>query len=180
MDRAGVGDPTYHYARAALARALRPRLIVEFGTFLGVSTLTMLQNSPDDARIVTIDLPTHASPAGLTGTDLALARVRCGEAFAMHPRRSAITQLRIDSRELCLVDYAPDGADLIFVDGGHTTDILRADTENALRVIRPGGIIVWDDYWWFYPDVVRYLDHLSTHLDFRRIEDTNLVVHRHI
>jgi predicted O-methyltransferase YrrM len=181
-DRAGVGDPAYHYALAALARALRPRVIVEFGTFLGVSTVTMLLNSPEDARIVTIDLPTHANPAGLTGTDLGLARVardRCGEAFATHPRRSAVTQLRIDSRELALVEYVPYGADLIFVDGGHTTEILHADTENALRAIRPGGVIVWDDYCWFYPEVVRYLDDLSRHLDLRRIEDTNLVVHRH-
>ena len=37
-------------------------------------------------------------------------------------------------------------AGLIFVDGGHDEDTCRHDTALALRLVAPGGVIVWDDY----------------------------------
>jgi hypothetical protein len=77
-----------------------------------------------------------------------------------------------------LDDYlGADLVDLVYVDGGHSFEICERDSENALSVIAPNGPILWDDYWWFYPDVVRYLDSLSERLELVRIEDTNLVVY---
>ena len=36
--------------------------------------------------------------------------------------------------------------DLIFIDGNHSYVGVKADTENAIRVLKEGGIIVWHDY----------------------------------
>ena len=67
-------------------------------------------------------------------------------------------------------------ADFVFIDGGHTYELVKRDTENALSIIAKGGMIVWDDYWWFCPGVVSYLNELSRRLFLRRIDGTNLVV----
>jgi predicted O-methyltransferase YrrM len=143
---------------------------------LGIGALTFAQNAPN-AIVYTIDLPDDtAAPTNLNETDKNLvsrSRNRIGEAFAGHPN---IRQIRADSQSLLLKEITA-AADLIFVDGGHSHEIVKADTENALEVVNKGGAIVWDDYWWFYPDVVRYLNELD--LPLRRVEHTNLVIYRH-
>ena len=35
---------------------------------------------------------------------------------------------------------------MVIVDGGHSYEVAKSDTQNALRLVRNGGIIVWDDY----------------------------------
>jgi len=68
--------------------------------------------------------------------------------------------------------------DLVLIDGGHSSSIVRADTENALRLLDPQGVVLWDDYFYLYPDVVSYLDSLAA--EGRRmvsIKGTNLVVY---
>ena len=66
---------------------------------------------------------------------------------------------------------------LIFVDGGHSTPCITADTENAFRVLASDGTIVWDDYFHLYPDVVRFLDDLADRLPLHVIAGTNYVIY---
>ena len=37
-------------------------------------------------------------------------------------------------------------ADFCFIDGGHSYECIKADTENSLRILSSNGAIVWDDY----------------------------------
>ena len=46
---------------------------------------------------------------------------------------------------------------LVFVDGCHAYDFVHQDTANALRYLRPGGLIVWHDYG-MLKDVSRVVD----------------------
>ena len=46
----------------------------------------------------------------------------------------------------------------MLVDAGHEYEFVKADTETALRLIRPGGTILWDDYDPGWPGVVRAVD----------------------
>ena len=39
-------------------------------------------------------------------------------------------------------------ADLVFVDADHTYEFAKRDTETALKLIKPGGTILWHDYSW--------------------------------
>ena len=36
--------------------------------------------------------------------------------------------------------------DLAFIDGAHTDDYVRNDTEKIARMMRPGGLVFWHDY----------------------------------
>ncbi len=48
------------------------------------------------------------------------------------------------SHELVSSDLSP--CDAVFIDGDHSRKGVLNDTELALQVIRPGGIVMWHDY----------------------------------
>jgi hypothetical protein len=179
----GVGNATYYHALGSITRGVDPTSVLEFGTYLGVGTLTMALNSDADCRIVTVDLPddplvseTHRLSAG--DVELIARRSgRVGEAFLESSTRERITQVRADS-----LSWRPDDSfgpiDLVLIDSGHSAPIVRADTENAFRLLSPTGTILWDDYFYLYPDVVEYLDGLAD--EGRRLHvvgGTNLVIY---
>lgn len=182
-DLCGVGNATYYHALASLARAIRPSSVLEIGTYLGVGTMTIALNAPDDCRIVTVDLPddpTMDDAHDLSRGDLELIarrRARVGEAFLRSPMKDRITQIRADS-----LTWEPDESlrpvDMVLIDGGHSGPIVRADTDNAFKLVAPTGTIIWDDYFYLYPGIVSYLDELvdgGRHLHV--IRGTNLVVY---
>ena len=61
-------------------------------------------------------------------------------------------------------DFAPyrDQMDLVYVDGSHSPDYVVSDTRNAMEMLRPGGVLVWDDYGSVRSEygVTRYLEGL--------------------
>jgi Predicted O-methyltransferase len=117
---------------AAICRHKRPRRVFEFGTNTGSSTLVMAINTTDQTEILTLDLDRSET---------------VGSAYRNTEHNSKIRQLYGDSKTF---DYAPflGGVDLIFIDADHTYDGVKADTETAFELLRPGGVIVWDDYRW--------------------------------
>ena len=46
-----------------------------------------------------------------------------------------------------------DAFDLIYVDGSHRAEDVRKDAENGFPLLREGGLMVFDDFFWqFYPN----------------------------
>jgi hypothetical protein len=47
-------------------------------------------------------------------------------------------------------DYTPflGSVDFVLVDANHSYDCVKSDSEKAFELLRPGGVIVWDDYRW--------------------------------
>jgi predicted O-methyltransferase YrrM len=135
-------DPIEQYYLGAIAQVRRPQKIFEIGTFDGATSLFLARVVPD-ARIYTLDLPQE----DLADKKLALGRAhaRAASRFGSTAEADRITQLYGDSREF---DFSPyyDKIDLVIVDGSHEADCVIPDTENALRMVAPGGMVVWDDY----------------------------------
>jgi predicted O-methyltransferase YrrM len=174
-----MGGTVGYFVIGSVARAKQPKTVVEFGTYLGVGTLTLAMNAPRDSRIFTIDLPEdfQSQDQAADRKFVESSRHRVGERFLCQPDfADRITQLRADSRTLRLADHVKS-ADLILIDGGHTYEIVKADTGNAMSVLAPDGVILWDDYAIFWEDhVVRYVDSLiEGGLKLRRIAGTGMV-----
>lgn len=159
-----------------LAKSRRPRLILEIGTFQGFTTLLLAQNTPPDTRLVTVDLPSGPTATVYQTTEPGLlahrgARTDLWEAFAV---RSRITQILCDSAKLSAADL-PAGIDFVLIDGSHNYDYVKSDTELALKVLVPGGIIVWDDYSVQKPGVFMYLNELAAVHSLHHVAETDLV-----
>jgi hypothetical protein len=57
-----------------------------------------------------------------------------------------VCQIYADSRRWDTSQY-PDGFfDSVFIDGGHTPDVVRADTATAMRLLCRGGMLIWHDF----------------------------------
>lgn len=162
----------------AITRHVQPRNILEIGTFDGNTALNFAANSPPDARIVTVDLPPDWRgeleldvPAPLLNvTD----RRTVGSQVLKTEYAAKIRQVYGDSAK---IDWSALGGpfDLIFIDGCHAYSYVKADTDNALRQIRPGGLIIWHDYG-MLDDVSRAVDERANELSIVPIAGTRLAV----
>jgi FkbM family methyltransferase len=143
-----------------LYRQLRPRRHLEFGTWEGFGTVLCAQSC--DAEIWTVNLPEGERDAagaplyaaqrlpGETSAPGADAAGDAGERIGWRYRAAGygprVHQLLIDSRDFPVGDFGPGFFDTVLVDGGHTPEVVRADTELALHLVRPGGAIIWHDF----------------------------------
>lgn len=170
-------DPAEVLVLSAMVRLLEPRKILEIGTYDGNTTLNLAANSPSDARIFTLDLPADwrgdfALEVPGIQNNAAVGDIT-GIQFRDSPLRDKITQLFDDSACFDWDRFAP--FDLVFIDGAHTYDYVRSDTRNALRVLRPGGTLVWHDYG-MLEDVSRLVDETAAHIRVHAIQGTRLAV----
>ena len=67
--------------------------------------------------------------------------------------------------------------DLVLVDGCHHYDFVLKDTQNALKMVSPDGVVVWDDYAGYAPGVVKTVNEFSKKLDLIHIKGTSLVIY---
>jgi len=153
---------------AALAQGLSAITFFEIGTNRGRTSWTVAVNNPELA-VYTLDIALTASSDDVAlelGTDdrhFFRPGEACGEAFRDTPEAARITQLWGDSATF---DFSPFEAtiDLIYIDGGHSYDYVKSDTENALKVLSPTGTIVWDDYG-SHPGVYQLVNEVAPTLD---------------
>ena len=156
----------------------------EIGTFDGRTTLNVAANLPADGHVYTLDLPAtdidRTTHTIAPGDQSFIRKEQSGARFVGTAWESRITQLYGDSATF---DYSPyEGKmDLVFVDGSHSYDYVKADTATALRLLKPGGTIFWHDYgskWW--KDLTRALNELYAEdprlSQMRHIKGTALVV----
>jgi len=57
-----------------------------------------------------------------------------------------VCQVYADSREWDTSAYPDAFFDTVFIDGGHAADIVENDTALAVRLTRPGGLVIWHDF----------------------------------
>ena len=168
------------YLLASITRYLRPSTIFEIGTFSGAGTILMAEQAEPECRIYTLDLPPNVptlSLPGLRSDPPEADSARIGARFRGTKYEHQITQLYGDSATFDFAPYA-GSIDLMLVDGSHSFEYVTSDSARALKMLAPGGTILWDDCSPTYPDVVRALDRLGAQLEICRISDSRFAIHR--
>lgn len=132
-----------------LYRAFQPKRHLEFGTWEGFGARLCLQHS--EALLWTLNLPEgekdtegrslYSDASGVTD-----GGNRIGRLYREAGLASRVTQLLVDSREFDTAAFSSDFFDTVLIDGGHTADVVANDTEKALQVVRPGGLVMWHDF----------------------------------
>jgi predicted O-methyltransferase YrrM len=149
-----------------MASAASARRIFEFGTYRGQTTCGLAAVCKD-AQIYTLNLPPDDDPRYAPFIGMYIAR---------SPDRDRITQIFSDSRTFDTTPYR-ESMDYIFIDGDHSYEGVKNDTEKALQLLKPGGIIVWHDYAAKSPGVLKYLAEFSQDRPLFRIRKTCLAVY---
>lgn len=166
--------------------AKNARQIFEFGTCTGKTTYLVARNSPPDAVVTTLTLaPEQTAEYNREGGDSrkntrAALRESTFKKFlysgtAIEPK---VKQLFGDSKTFDEAPYVGQ-CDLIFVDGSHAYSYVVSDSQKALRMLRPGGLILWHDY--VGPEeegVFRGMNELAATLPLVHVEGTTFIAYR--
>ncbi|WP_253943910.1 O-methyltransferase [Nocardioides marmotae] len=116
-----------------LASVLDARAVVEIGTGTGVSGLWLLRGMRGDGVLTTVDIETEHQR---------LARQSFTEAGIASQRARTISGAALD-----VLPRLTDGHyDLVFCDGDKRE--YAAYLEEALRLLRPGGVVAFDNALW--------------------------------
>ncbi len=161
---------------AVLVQHLKPSIIFEIGTHKGRTTRLIAESVDGNARIYTLDLPQSELEKGECFSES--NRWIVGQEFLNAPCASKITQFYGDTKRF---NFSPfdRAVDLVFVDADHSYESARSDSLNAFRMIRSGGMIIWDDYHPVYgPGVMEYLHELAREVEIFRISGTRLAFYR--
>lgn len=145
---------------ALLVQLIGARRIVEVGTFTGYSAVCMAQAMPDDGRLICCDIP---------GDYNATAKRYWAEAGLAER-----IELRLAPALKTLEALAAEGLagriDLLFIDADKAN--YPAYLEHALRLVRQGGLILFDNTLWSG----RVLEESPESADTRAIQALNLAL----
>jgi len=151
----GIGASVTLTEAAALAAMIKwsnAKAVFEFGTYKGVSTTQIALNLPDDGMVYTLDLPAD-HPVAIEYSKLESSSMKI---VVPDDLSHKVKYLKADSAEFDTTPFRGK-MDLVFVDGYHSFEYVKNDTEKGLEMLRPGGIIAWHDCEPGRPEVVRYL-----------------------
>lgn len=132
----GSTDPCERLLFAQLVRFLKPRFCLEIGTFRGTTTRLLLDHLPPQAKVYTMDLPAECNPR----------RNVIGLEYRDHPRASDVIQVFGNTFDAKTWDQVPENIEFAFIDGDHSYEAVRNDSEWCYRKMDPNGVILWHDY----------------------------------
>jgi predicted O-methyltransferase YrrM len=129
--------------------ASKPCVIVEIGSFEGASACWMLDNLMKNSASTLYCIDTFAGSAEHSAEqkkDL-YERFRSNVALT---GKSAQVKAMIGRSEEALLKLAAErlGADFVYVDGSHAAADVLSDAVLAWKILKPGGLLIFDDYLW--------------------------------
>lgn len=178
----GTSD-TETWILAVLAKGARR--LFEFGTCTGKTAYLWARNQPPDGTVTTLTLAPdqHDAYQGEPNDDLVAERFAKEESrftrflYSGTDVEGRVRQLYGDSKQFDDTPYAGT-CDVVFVDGSHAHSYVVSDSAKALRMVRPGGLVLWHDYSPEAPGVFGALNELARRLPLMHIQGTTLVAFR--
>ncbi len=169
---------------ATLVKELNPQTIFEIGTYNGFTTLHLAVNSPKSCQIFTLDLPPDydVQKLGASSYDdvlvIQLSQKTINQRFyKKHPFESKITELYGNSAVFDFSDYFGK-IDIVFIDGNHSLEYLKRDTENAYKMLSDQGVIVWHDFdYIIHKEVFFYLNDLAKDYPIYSVPHTRFAIY---
>lgn len=167
-----------------IVRHLKPKNILEIGTYNGMTTLQMALNAPVECMTFTLDLPQEvAANFELSELDSLVSKYfkqKFGTGIGSYFKGRTdvnITQLLGDSATF---DFGILNTkfDLIFIDAAHDYLNKKIDSENAFKYLNENGVILWHNYNDIScPDVTKYLADISETYKLFHLRNTSLAVY---
>lgn len=131
-------------ALAAALLACQPKRVFEIGTYRGASSEMMLRLLPE-AEVISIAFVSESTGKRQFNNDE--LGVQDVGALVSPANRGRFTQLIGDSHKIDPAAFVRDHGpmDLVFIDGDHSREGVRQDTDLARAILAKGGAIAWHD-----------------------------------
>lgn len=151
---------------SAVAKHIGAKKMFEFGTYMGRTTFHLAHNNPA-GQVFTLNLPPERDPRYAP---------YMGVLFKGREEEKRITQIHTDSREFDTAPYRQQ-FDFVFVDGDHSYDLVKNDTQKAFELLKQGGVIMWHDYAPKSDGLVRFFKEFTQDRPLFRIRSTCLLAY---
>jgi len=132
----------------------KPERIIEIGCYEGQCTSYMVEKNDwsDDVKLWAVD----TWEGSMEHTDINMSEVEkrfdknIELAKKKASRKTNVTKEKMYSHQFmsAMMNGYEGKIDLIYVDGSHTAPDVLLDATLAFKLIRPGGVIVFDDWHW--------------------------------
>lgn len=170
-------------AISALIRKNKPMNLLEIGTFNGNTTLQMALNAPEGATIHTLDLPigVEETKNTLERSDLKYIRDNNQREERRYYNTTVAHKIQEHEGDSGTYDFSlftkKRPLDFAFIDGSHSYESVSSDSENVLRILGDGGIVLWHDFTRHWPGVCKYLIELDDRIPLVHIAGTRLIMY---
>ena len=162
----------------SILAADQPAEVLEIGTFMGHTTKALAENLPNGI-VHTVDLPPdfaprQDAPGGPPKDDFHLIQQRVvGREFK---GRAVEARIRQHFGDTAKIDFQEFGRPtFFFIDGSHTYEYCRQDSEKCFQLCGGTGTFLWHDVDDSHPGVVQFIQEWRRlGRDLRRIEGTSL------
>jgi hypothetical protein len=156
----------------------QPKEVLEIGTFNGHTTALMAQNL-EHSIIHTVDLPEDFSSSNDMVTNIPkddfhlIEKREVGKEYKNKPYSNRVIQHFGDS---AVWDFKEAGhPTFFFIDGSHTYEYCKSDTEKCMELSSGKGVFLWHDCDYGHEGVVRFLaEWRKNGYDVVRIQGTPL------
>lgn len=147
-----------------LIAKVTPRRILEIGSYEGRSACYLIESQlpKHDLEIHCVDTweggieHDHDAMGTVEANfdrNVEIARVKAANRLTLHKHKSS----SIDALSRLVAQGFTSAFDLIYVDGSHQAPDVLADAVLSFRLLRVGGLLIFDDYHW-NPHHVLYTD----------------------
>ena len=126
--------------------------LVELGCFLGKSAIVIGAYRREDERFVVVDLFEYTDLLGVNQRNLSESK-RSYSSLTQQAFEQNYEALRGELPEVIaglsssVTDHLPDGSvRFMHVDASHLYEAVRGDVAAAKQLLRPGGLVVFDDF----------------------------------
>lgn len=127
-------------------RDLEETRALEIGSWEGMSSLFILSMLPN-ARLISVD--TWMGADEHQGTSM-LKSIEQSFDENIRPYKHRSEKFKGTSYQFFNQFLDKESLDLIYIDGSHHTDDVIIDAVKAYQLLRVGGIMIFDDYFWTY------------------------------
>lgn len=149
-------DPSCGSLLQRMVAEAGPTLAVEVGLAFGISTLYLLEALRScGGRLIGMD-PAQFDASWRGGGLANIERAGFGDLYEFHESPSQLTLPALEARG--------EKVDLGFIDGWHTFDHALVDFFYIDRMLRPGGIVMFDDVG--YPSIRRICEFVLANRDY--------------
>lgn len=124
-----------------LVKAIKPKTILEIGTFEGRTTWHLFKNSPENSVIYTLDLPDSEVPEDISDKGLAKNKRR-----PYLPESERIKLILADSRKW--EGQLDNRVQFAFIDASHRYEDVKNDTEKVFQCLDEMACVCWHDCLW--------------------------------
>jgi predicted O-methyltransferase YrrM len=137
---------------------LRDLKFLQIGAFTGDASVWMLSNILTDPSSLLVDVDTWQGSNEEVHAEMDFEDVYNTYKSKVIMYDYNVSSIRSKSNDFFLTEK-PDTYDFIYIDGDHTASGVIDDAVQGWKLLKPNGIMAFDDYTWQHPDGLLVMPH---------------------